>query len=129
MEKIIKKYPSSYEQLIAIEDLPVVVINQESIFTFINQAFQDEYGWTPNDLLGKTVMEIMPAHMRNAHMIGFSRYLATEKSDLLGKPLPLSVMYKDGREALSDHFILGKKTDGRWEFAAIIDYPANNDSK
>lgn len=122
-DKEISKYPTTYEDLVALENVPVVVINQESIFTFINQAFTQEYGWTEEDLLGKPVMEIMPAHMRNAHMVGFSRYLTTGKSEILGKPLPLSVVYRDGKEFLSTHYILGRKSKGRWEFAAIIDYP------
>lgn len=93
----------------------------------MNKAFEEEYGWSEEELIGKAVMEIMPAHMRSAHMVGFSRYLTTEKSQLLGKPLPLSVLYKDGREATSEHYILGRKIGDRWEFAAIIDYPESNE--
>jgi PAS domain S-box-containing protein len=110
-------------ELLALDNLPVVAIDQESIFTFINEAFTREYGWSSDDLIGKPVMKIMPPHMRNAHMVGFSRYLTTEKSELLGKPLALTVCYKDGREKIADHYILGEKLDGRWRFAAIIDYP------
>jgi hypothetical protein len=73
--------------------------------------------------LGLPVTEIMPHHMRNAHNVGFSRFVATETSQLLGKPLPLSIVYKDGHEAVADHYILGEKLDGRWRFAAIINYP------
>lgn len=118
-----KKYPETVPELLALNDVPVVAIDQESIFTFINEAFTREYGWSSDDLIGKPVMEIMPTHMRNAHMVGFSRYLTTETSDLLGKPLPLTVCYKDGREETAAHYILSEKVNGRWRFAAIIDYP------
>lgn len=121
-----RKYPTNVSELLALTNVPVVAIDQESIFTFINKAFTREYGWHEKDLIGKPVMEIMPQHMRNAHMIGFSRFLTTEASELLGKPLPLKVRYKDGREKISDHFILGEKVDGRWRFAAIIDFPETN---
>ena len=115
--------------MLALTDVPVVAIDQESIFTFINDAFQEEYGWTSDDLIGKPVTEIMPVHLRNAHYIGFSRFLTTETSVLLGKPLPLSVLYKNGTEKLSDHFILGEKKDGRWHFGAIIDFPGRARAK
>lgn len=105
------------------ENVPVVAIDQESIFTFVNQAFEEEYGWTEDELIGKPVTIIMPDHMRSGHNVGFSRFLTTETSVLLGKPLPLKVLYKDGTVKLSNHFILGEKTDGRWRFGAIIDYP------
>lgn len=122
-----KAYPKTVEEMLAITDVPVVAIDQESIFTYLNDAFIKEYGWTNDDLIGKPVMEIMPSHMRSAHMIGFSRYLTTESSELLGKPLPLPVVYKDGREKISSHYILSDKSDGRWRFASLIDYPETDD--
>lgn len=117
------KYPTTYKEILALTDMPVVEINQEGIFTYINGAFTQEYGWTDDDLLGKSVVEIMPKHMRSAHNVGFSRFLTTESSMLLGKPLPLTVVYKDGRELISNHVIVGEKRDNKWSFAAIIDYP------
>ena len=112
--------------LLKVTDLPIVAIDQSSIFTFINQAFTKEYGWTSDDLLGKSVVEIMPNHMRSAHNVGFARFLTTEQSELLNKHLPLNVKYKDGTEKLSDHFIVGSKIDGKWQFAAMIGYSKEN---
>lgn len=120
------KYPSNLSELMSLSNVPVVAIDQESIFTFINKCFTKEYGWTDEDLIGRPVTLIMPTHMQSAHNVGFSRFLTTESSQLLGKPLPLTVRYKDGTERVSDHFILGEKKDGRWQFAAIIDYPDRN---
>ncbi len=112
--------------LLKITDLPIVAIDQASIFTFINKAFTKEYGWTSNDLLGKSVVEIMPDHMRSAHNVGLARFLTTEHSEILNKYLPLKVRYKDGKEKVSNHFIVGSKEDDKWQFAAIIDYPTEN---
>lgn len=112
--------------MLELRDVPVVAIDQQSIFTFLNDAFTEEYGWTRKELLGKPVTEIMPAHMRSAHNVGFARFLTTESSELLGKPLPLAVLYKDGTEKTANHIIIGEKKDGLWHFAAIIDYPESN---
>ncbi len=117
-------YPDNVDGILALASVPVVAIDQESIFTFINDVFEKEYGWKSSELIGKPVTEIMPAHMRNAHMIGFSRFLTTESPELLGKPLSLEVLYKDGRIKKANHFILADKKDGRWRFAAIIESPA-----
>jgi PAS domain S-box-containing protein len=117
---------TTVSDLLKITDLPIVAIDQGSIFTFVNEAFTKEYGWTRDDLLGKSVVEIMPDHMRSAHNVGFARFLTTEHSELLNKTLPLKVKYKNGREKLSNHFIVGSKKDGEWQFAAIIDYPTEN---
>ncbi len=120
-------YPETIADMLKLEDAPVVMIDQESMFTFVNKAFQKEYGWPEKELLGKSVTEIMPAHMRSGHNVGFARFLTTESSNLLGKPLPLKVRYRDGREELYDHYILGEQIEGRWQFAAIIDYPEKNE--
>lgn len=107
----------------------MVAIDQASLFTYINDAFTREYGWTEKDLLGKSVGEIMPDHMRSGHNIGFARFLTTETSNLLNKRLSLTVKSKDGQEALADHFIVAEKKNNKWFFAAIIDYPSGNDSE
>lgn len=113
-------YPKTLDELLALENVPVVAIDQQSIFTYINECFEQKYGWSKDDLLHKPVTEIMPPHMRSAHNVGFSRFLTTESSELLGKPLPLSVIFKDGREEVADHYILAEKKDGKWRFGAII---------
>jgi hypothetical protein len=90
----------------------------------VNPFFEKTFGWSAKELVGKPVGMIMPAHMRNAHSVGFARFLTTETSVLLGKPLPLSVLFKNGRVEMADHYILGEKmADGRWQFAAIIQSP------
>lgn len=104
----------------------MVAINQEGIFTFINDAFVQAYGWTADDLLGQLVVVIMPKYMRDGHNVGFSRFLTTESSTILGKTLPLQILHKDGREVLADHYIVGDKKDDRWRFAAIIDKPKSH---
>lgn len=117
---------TTVDDLLSVSEEPIVAIDQASIFTFISKAFTQEYGWSSDDLMGKPVAEIMPEHMRSGHNIGFARFMATEKSELLNKYLLLKVKYKDGRELLSNHFIVGDKKNGKWRFAALIDYPIKN---
>lgn len=122
-----KPYPQTVPELLALGDVPVVAINQESIFTSVNAMFKQTFGWNEQDLVGKSVGLIMPEHMRSAHAVGFARFLTTESSELLGRNLPLSILYKDGRTEIASHFILGEKlADGRWRFAAIIENPDQN---
>lgn len=118
---------TSYGDIRNLSDVPVVAIDQASLFTYINDAFTTHYGWTEADLLGKSVVEIMPSHMQSGHNIGFSRFLTTEKSKLLNKHLPLPVRYKDGTVKSSNHFIVAEKIEDAWHFAAVIDYPDENE--
>lgn len=114
------RYPATVSELLALRDVPVVAIDQQGLITFVNKAFEKSYGWSGDELVNGSVTNIMPSHMRNAHNVGFSRYLATEQATLLGTPLMLSIQFKDGRVADAEHYILGDKIKDGWRFAAII---------
>jgi PAS domain S-box-containing protein len=113
-------YPQTVTEILAAKDLPVVAIDQTGLFTFVNGTFENTYGWTAKELVGQSVTQIMPPYMRDAHRVGFARYLTTERATLLGKALALPVYYKDGRIVDAEHYILGEKLNGDWRFAAII---------
>lgn len=106
--------------ILAQEKYPAVAIDEQGIFFFVNAAFEQAYGWSADDLLGKVITRIMPPHMRDAHNFGFSRFLVTESPRILNKPLPLPVFCKDGRTITAEHFIVGEKLDSGWRFAATI---------
>lgn len=112
--------PQTYAEVIIIKDLPVVAIDHNSMFTMVNEVFEREYGWSEAELLGKSVTEIIPPYLRDAHQIGFARFLTTEVVTLLGRRLPLGILFKDGQIKDADHYILGEKYKEQWRFAAII---------
>lgn len=102
------------------QEEPVVAIDDRGLFFYVNKCFEQTYGWSEEDLLGKMVTTIMPPHMRDAHNIGLSRFLTTEKSTLMHKPLDLPVTCKDGATLSAEHYIVGEKIEGKWKFAAKI---------
>lgn len=112
--------PLTYDAIYAEEILPAIAIDHSSLITRINKAFETTYGWTKKDLLGKSITEIIPPYLRDAHQIGFSRFLTTEQPTLLGVTLPLEMLYKDGTIQPAEHYIVGEKKEARWRFAATI---------
>lgn len=112
--------PTSYADILKEQAVPAVAIDQNSLFTMANKAFEEAYGWSERELLGKSVTEIIPPFLRDAHQIGFSRFMTTEHATLLGQQLPLGILYKDGTVRDAEHLIVGEKKDGRWRFAATI---------
>jgi PAS domain S-box-containing protein len=113
-------YPTSVNEILEEKTIPAVAANEEGILTFINEPFERSYGWTKEELIGHSITDIIPPHYRSAHHVGFSRFIATEHPTLLGKPLALVVLHKDGRSITAEHFILANKVDGRWCFGALI---------
>jgi PAS domain S-box-containing protein len=111
---------STYDDILHEQNIPAVAIDHDGIFFFVNESFEKEYGWSKADLIGHVITTIMPPYMRDAHNFGFSRFLTTESARILGKSLPLPVYCKDGTICEAEHFILAKKVEDKWHFAALI---------
>jgi len=55
-------------------------------------------GWEVEELVGRRLVTLVPPRLRDAHVAGFTRYLATGEAHILGVPLVLPVLHADGRE-------------------------------
>jgi PAS domain S-box-containing protein len=55
-------------------------------------------GWRPEELVGRRVVTVVPPALREAHVAGFSRHLTTGEAHVLGVPLHLPVLRRDGSE-------------------------------
>jgi len=108
------------EEIRAVEDIPVIVTDDEGIVTYVNAQFEKELGWSADEALGESVTMVIPENLRDAHNMGFSRFLATEKPTLLEQKISLKTVNKSGEEFDAEHFIIAEKIDGDWQFAASI---------
>ena len=101
-------------------DRPFVLADSLGQVVSINQAFQQTYGWTEDQLRGQSLSLILPGAFQMSHQLGFSRFQATEQSTILAHPLRLKTVCADGSEVVSEHFILGEKTEAGWIFGATL---------
>ncbi|MFO7628789.1 MAG: PAS domain-containing protein [Prochlorococcaceae cyanobacterium] len=86
----------------------------------INPAFEQAYGWCEPQLRGQPLSVILPAAFQMSHQLGFSRFQAREISTILAHPLRLKTVCVDGREVISEHFIVAEKIGGEWVFGATL---------
>jgi PAS domain S-box-containing protein len=103
-----------------VTNIPVVVADQDGLVMFINSKFTEVFGWSASEMVGDTLLKIIPPHLHDAHNLGFSRFLSTEKPTLMHKPLTLKAVNKQGVEFDAVHFILAEKIENRWHFASTI---------
>jgi PAS domain S-box-containing protein len=101
-------------------DVPVISADSGGFITQINEQFGRAFGWNAVDLVGEPLTTIIPERFRDAHHMGFSRFLATGQPTLLEQPLSLWIRHKDGTEAQAEHYIVAERLDETWAFAAII---------
>lgn len=114
--------PSQPPSLTALEqsDRPFVLADNLGNVLRFNAAFTEVYGWTGEQLIGEPLGLILPDAFRMSHQFGFSRFQATEQSTILAHPLRLKTLCANGREIVSEHFIVAEKGDDGWVFGATL---------
>ena len=110
----------SLDELKREKDKPVVIADHQGCIRYVNPRFEVVFGWKGSEVLGKPLSIIIPTHLHDAHHLGFSRFLTTERPTLLGQPWNLKAVSKDGREFDAEHVISAEKVDGQWVFGATI---------
>ncbi|MCZ6491496.1 MAG: PAS domain S-box protein [Acidobacteria bacterium] len=110
----------SISQLRRETDVPVVLADHQGFITYLNERWQVVFGWSPEELIGKTLTTIIPSSLRDAHNLGFSRFLSTGQPTLLNRFVRLKVKAKDGQEVDCEHFIIAEQHQGQWVFGAMI---------
>jgi PAS domain S-box-containing protein len=100
--------------------IPVIIVDHRGIVVHINQIFEKTWGWKKDVLIGKTLTTIIPDTLKDAHHMGFSRFLLTGKPTILNQAIKLPILPADGKETIAEHFITAEKISGNWVFGASI---------
>jgi PAS domain S-box-containing protein len=74
----------------------VVAADDANRILAISEPLARVTGWRPEELVGRRVVALVPPELREAHVAGFSRHLTTGEARVLGRPLELPVLCKDG---------------------------------
>ena len=103
------------------ENLPFVRADAQGNIVEFNPRFAQVYGWAEVDLIGQSISAILPPSFREFHHAGFARFQLTESSKVVGHPLTLATVCRDGSEVQSEHYIVAEKhPEGGWSFAATL---------
>jgi PAS domain S-box-containing protein len=86
-------------------DRGVVAADEANRIVAVSRPLADALGWDVDDLVGRRVVALIPHALREAHVAGFSRHLTTGRTNLLGVPLQLPVLHRDGHEIACEFLI------------------------
>lgn len=78
----------------------VIAADDANRIIAISRSLAEELGWNAEDLVGRRVVTVVPPALREAHVAGFSRHLSTGEAHVLGVPVDLPVLRRDGTEVL-----------------------------
>lgn len=100
----------------------VLAADDRNRIVAVSRAAAALLGWPAEELTGRRIVDIIPARLREAHVAGFTRYLTTGESAMLGVPLELPVLCADGREVACQVLIEHRATTAGPEvFLAWLD--------
>jgi len=76
----------------------ILTIDESSTILFANRAAEKIFGYTPDELIGKSLTILMPDYLRHIHRAGMERYLNTGERHLSWESVQLPGLHKEGRE-------------------------------
>lgn len=98
-----------------------VMMDKDGMITEWNKAAERIFGWNREEVIGKTVAEILiPKQYRIAHKDGLQRFLTTGIGPLFGKYIELTALTKDQDEIPVEISINTIKLNNEIIFSAFI---------
>jgi PAS domain S-box-containing protein len=76
----------------------IITIDEESRILFVNQAVEEVFGYTVEEMIGAQLTLLMPEYMRHLHTSGFGRYVQTGQRHSSWQAVELPGLRKDGQE-------------------------------
>jgi PAS domain S-box-containing protein len=98
----------------------IVLIDEEEKIVYWNPAACRLLGYQPEEIAGKSIIEVIPPRFREAHTKAFRRFVETGQGALLGKTYEVAALKKDGAEIPIELSISGIRLKGTWHSAGVI---------
>ena len=108
------------ERVVTGSERGVVAADQANRILAVSRPLADLLGWEVDDLVGRRVVTIIPPDLREAHVAGFTRHLATGEAHVLGVPLRLPVLRADGTQIACDYLVERADSPGPTVYLAWI---------
>ncbi|MGE0550494.1 MAG: PAS domain S-box protein [Kofleriaceae bacterium] len=99
----------------------VVVTRADDRIHYVNEALTRLLGWSRGELVGAPLTTLMPERMRPSHNEGFKRFIATRESRIIGRPIRVPALHRDGGEVMIDLTLsVTPQSDGELAIVATL---------
>jgi PAS domain S-box-containing protein len=99
VEDALRESEQKYRHIINAAADAIISLDEHGLVCEFNAAAEQMFGFTKAELLGKSLIPIMPPHLRDAHTAGLQRYLMTGQRQLSHwHNIELPGYTRDGRE-------------------------------
>ncbi len=98
----------------------IVTIDEGSTIVVANDAVERIFGYTPQELYGRSLTMLMPQGMRARHRIAVKKYLRSGKRQIPWNAIELPGLCKDGSEVPLEMSFGEFRVNGRRFFSGIV---------
>jgi diguanylate cyclase (GGDEF)-like protein/PAS domain S-box-containing protein len=100
---------------------PFVVIDDRGRVTEWSPAAEHVFGWSRDEAVGgELAVLLIPLSHREAHRRGLARFVETGSGPLVGRPVEVNALCKDGRERPVQLTITPDRREEGWQFLAVL---------
>ncbi|MFC4064470.1 PAS domain S-box protein [Actinoplanes subglobosus] len=108
-------------QVISTGPTGFVSIDSGGIVRTWNDSAVRLLGWEPGEIIGRPLADVLiPEDMRGAHTAGMARYLASGEPRVIGKPVSLPAVHRDGHRIELEFTIWPSWVGGERQFYAFM---------
>ena len=95
----------------------IVSIDEEGIVKIWNLSAEKIFGYSQNEIMGKSITAIIPEKYKKRHDEGLKRFLETGQPKIIGKSIEITGKTKDGNEIPIELSLSFQKTENnRYSF-------------
>lgn len=98
----------------------IISIDDQANIVFWNQSAERIFGYTADDMLGKSVTSIIPGNSREIFLRGMGNYVSGQNTVMLSKLVQYTGIRKDGTAFMAEMSLSSWTQNGRIMFSAII---------
>ncbi len=98
----------------------IISVDESMNFIRWNPGAEKILGYTADEVLGKSIMTIVPARYREEKKEGFLKYLKTGTGEVVGKTVEFFGLNKDGLEVPLEMTITTREKDGKYIATAFV---------
>lgn len=98
----------------------IISTDEEGLIVFWNSAAQRIFGYSETEIMGKTLIALMPQRYREEHRKGFDRFRTTGEAHVLGKTVELHGVRKNGEEFPVEFSLATWKAGDKTFFTGIL---------
>ena len=99
---------------------PILTIDEDSVILYANEAAERVFGYTRLELIGQRLPMLMPEPLRQYHLDGIARYIATGERRIQWQGVRVPIVTKSGEEIPVEVSFGEFESEGRRLFSGFL---------